>query len=144
MCICIYIYIYIYIYEGARSRLISGTNRRYFTLDFNTQVFFYDAMLYYIILYYTILYYTILDSLWGSSGKIGTMQRRLAWALRKDDALIEKCKHPGLLLLPLGGHQAGAHTSLSLYIYIYIHTHSKTSASKLINTNTINNKQHNK
>lgn len=28
--------------EGARSRLISGTNRRYFTLDFNTQVFFYS------------------------------------------------------------------------------------------------------
>jgi hypothetical protein len=26
-----------------------------------------------------------LDSLWGSSVKIGTIQRRLAWPLRKDD-----------------------------------------------------------
>ena len=25
------------------------------------------------------------DSLWGSSVKLGTMQRRLAWPLRKDD-----------------------------------------------------------
>ena len=32
------------------------------------------------------------DSLRGSSVKIGTIQRRLAWPLRKDDAQIEKCK----------------------------------------------------
>ena len=28
-----------------------------------------------------------MDSLWGSSVKIGTIQRRLAWPLRKDDTL---------------------------------------------------------
>ena len=27
----------------------------------------------------------MLDSLWGTSDKIGTIQRRLAWPLRKDD-----------------------------------------------------------
>ena len=34
-----------------------------------------------------------IHSLWGSSVKIGTVQRRLAWPLRKDDAQIEKSKH---------------------------------------------------
>ena len=34
------------------------------------------------------------DSLRGSSVKIGTIQRRLAWPLRKDDThKIEKCKN---------------------------------------------------
>ena len=35
---------------------------------------------------------TVLDSLRGSSVKIGTMQIILAWPLRKDDTQIEKCK----------------------------------------------------
>ena len=34
----------------------------------------------------------LVDSLRGSSIRIGTIQRRLAWPLRKDDAQIEKCE----------------------------------------------------
>ena len=43
-------------------------------------------IVYYIILCYSrIVYHIILHFLRGSSVKIGTIQRRLAWPLRKDD-----------------------------------------------------------
>ena len=51
----------------------------------------------------------ILDSLRGSSVKIGTMQRRLAWPLRKDHT------HKVIYIY--------IYITLSLYTYIYIHNY---------------------
>ena len=45
------------------------------------------------------------DSLRGSSVKIGTIQRRLAWPLRKDDTPKSRS------------------VNTYIYIYIYIHTY---------------------
>ena len=44
-----------------------------------------------------------MDSLRGSSVKIGTIQRRLAWPLRKDDT-----------------HKSRSVSNIYIYIYIYI------------------------
>ena len=71
MCVCIYIYIYIYTYIS---------------------LYMYVRMYVYIYIY-TFLYHNIifiLDSLRGSSVKLGTVQRRLAWPLRKDDTHISR------------------------------------------------------
>ena len=49
--------------------------------------------------------FTFMDSLRGSSDKIGTIQRRLAWPLRKDDT-----------------HKSRSVPSFCIYIYIYVST----------------------
>ena len=46
-----------------------------------------------------------MDSLRGSSVKIGTIQRRLAWPLRKDDT-----------------HKSRSVNNIYIYIYIYMYS----------------------
>ena len=88
-----------------------------------------------------------MDSLRGSSVKIGTMQRRLAWPLRKDDKHKSRSVNNNVIrhnMIPLlsqaarslrsaparGGRAAGhgpymqANTSINTYIYIYTYTHA--------------------
>ena len=87
------------------------------------------------------------DSLRGSSFRIGTIQRRLAWPLRKDDThksrsvnkILKKTNTrseiPGVLV----GTTAAAAVRrerillyVCMYIYIYIHTHTHLSLSLYI------------
>ena len=54
-----------------------------------------------------------MDSLRGSSVKIGTIERRLAWPLRKDDM-----------------HKSRSVKILYIYIYIYTYIHTVAPAQK--------------
>ena len=89
-----------------------------------------------------------MDSLRGSSVNIGTIQRRLAWPLRKDDTHKSRSVNndlPGGRGPPGGGREGGAASGepgpelgsivfrgvlsikiyiyIYMYIYIYIYTH---------------------
>ena len=93
---CIYIYIYIYIHNGK-----IGTIQRFLNI---LMILYYNN-----VWYYTSITTEIqrLDSLRGSSVKIGTIQRILAWPLRKDDA-----------------HKSRSVNNIYIYIYVYTHMHT--------------------
>ena len=87
MCIYIYIYIYIYPYRCIKKKKKKSVSIRIYLKKE------YLSIYQYIYIYITkerqYIYLSIrkgkTDSLRGSSVKIGTIQRRLAWPLRKDD-----------------------------------------------------------
>ena len=69
-----------------------------------------------------------MDSLRGSSVKIGTMQRRLAWPLRKDDThksrRVNMCLCAYVHVYIYIYIHTYAYLSLYIYIYIYVYTHA--------------------
>ena len=68
-------------------------------------MFTYNMYIYiYIYVFIIYIYMYNQDSLRGSSVKIGTIQRRLAWPLRKDDT-----------------HKSRSVNNLYVYIYIYMY-----------------------
>ena len=83
MYICMYIYIYIYIYIYVHTYYVYMYISRVLRKELEAAIWsFLVSPLHPVNL---LIVFWVVDSLRGSSVKIGTIQRRLAWPLRKDD-----------------------------------------------------------
>ena len=64
------------------------------------------------------------DSLRGSSVKIGTIQRRLAWPLRKDDTHKSRSVNNSFVVISDYAGHGGAHTHTHRHTHTHTHTQS--------------------
>ena len=70
-----------------------------------------------------------MDSFRGASVKIGKIQRRLAWPLRKDDTHKSRSANTCLTLITRIYIYIEREREKHIYIYIYIHTCAKGHVS---------------